>query len=77
MEKLSGNTLGPQERQEVGRPPNEIDFVQSALEDTMGIAYEKLHEAWKNQRLPDLRTAGYQFALQRVGEAYMTMGVFP
>jgi glutamate dehydrogenase (NAD(P)+) len=58
-------------------PPDEIDFVQTALENTMTRSYHQLHAIWKQRDLPDLRTAAYLMALERVGGAYVESGVFP
>ncbi len=55
----------------------EIDFVQSALADTMTRAYQNIFQCWKSSSLPDLRTAAFYFAINRVGRSYETMGIFP
>jgi len=59
------------------RPPDEIDFVRTALENTMARSYQDVHELWKRRALPDLRTAAYLLALESVGGAYLESGVFP
>ena len=59
------------------RPPDEIDFVTTALENTMARSYQKVRELWKQRSLPDLRTAAYLLALESVGHAYIESGVFP
>lgn len=59
------------------QPPDEIDFVRTALENTMARSYQQLHAIWKQRALPDLRTAAYLMALESVGGAYVESGVFP
>ncbi len=62
---------------ELCRPPEEIDFVRTALENTMAQSYHAVREIWKQRDLPDLRTAAYLLALENVGGAYIESGVFP
>jgi glutamate dehydrogenase (NAD(P)+) len=59
------------------RPPDEIDFVRTALENTMARSYHEVRALWKQRDLPDLRTAAYLLALESVGAAYVDQGVFP
>jgi glutamate dehydrogenase (NAD(P)+) len=61
----------------VSRPPREVDFVHTALENTLSIAYEKLSETLERRGLPDLRTAAYLLAIDRVGSAYLEAGIYP
>jgi glutamate dehydrogenase (NAD(P)+) len=77
LEKLSGKTLDPEEKARITRGPREVDFVQSALAETMVTAYHQIRTRWKSHELEDLRTAAYHFAIERVAKAYLTQGVFP
>ncbi len=77
MERLAGASLDEGTRRELVRGPEEIDFVVSALEETMILAYEQIHREWRSRGLPDLRTAAYAFALRRVAESYLAQGIFP
>ncbi len=77
IERASGTPIEAGARQVLSRAPNEIDFVSTALEDTLCLAFEHVCDRWQRESLPDLRTAAYWFALSRVGDAYSTMGVFP
>jgi glutamate dehydrogenase (NAD(P)+) len=77
MEKLSGRCLDEPERSELLRPADERDFVISALEETMAISYRHLREAWRSNGLPDLRTAAYRYAIDKVAHAYLEQGIFP
>lgn len=77
LEQLTERTLPPEELADFVHPPDELDFVTTALENTMAVAYEKLHDTMRRRKLPDLRTAAYVRALERVGAAYLEAGIFP
>jgi glutamate dehydrogenase (NAD(P)+) len=77
VERLTGKTLSESERQAVAQGPHEIDFVRSALAETMETAYQRIWELRKTRGLADLRTAAYLFAIDRVAESYLAQGVFP
>jgi glutamate dehydrogenase/leucine dehydrogenase len=36
-----------------------------------------MHETWKTRDLPDLRTAAFVFAIDRVARSYQAQGIFP
>lgn len=57
--------------------PNEIDFVRTALENTMAISYEKIREPWRRRSLPDFRTSAYLTAIESVANSYAMDGIFP
>ena len=61
----------------LGGAPDEIDFVRTALENTLTISYVRIRQAWKSRALPDLRTAAYLLAIDRVGQAYIEAGIYP
>ncbi|WP_428262207.1 Glu/Leu/Phe/Val dehydrogenase dimerization domain-containing protein [Haliangium sp.] len=77
IEKLTGKTPDADDRAFLCRAPDEIDFVRSALEDTMTIAYERIDELRRQRKLPDLRTAAYLMAIESVGQGYSSVGIFP
>jgi glutamate dehydrogenase (NAD(P)+) len=61
----------------LSRSPDEIDFVMTALENTLARSYENIHDCWRERELPDLRTAAWVLAVERVGAAYAASGIFP
>lgn len=75
--RLTGKTLPPEDVAPLLQAPNEIDFVRTALENTMSISYEKIRESCKRRMLPDLRTSAYLLAIESVGNAYALDGIFP
>ena len=75
--RMTGKTLPPEDAAILLQAPNEIDFVRTALENTMAISYEKIRASWKRRSLPDLRTAAYLTAIESVANAYALDGIFP
>jgi len=75
--RLTGKTLPPEDASLLLQAPNEVDFVRTALENTMAISYEKIRDPWKQRALPDLRTSAYLMAIERVANAYALDGIFP
>jgi glutamate dehydrogenase (NAD(P)+) len=59
------------------RGPSELDFVQSALEETMVRAYHQIRNWGKHHDCDDLRTAAFALAIERIAGTYLTLGIFP
>ena len=55
---------------------DELDLVRSGLEDTMSTAYQTMSEI-RNSRdnVPDLRTAAFVIAIEKIARAYIEMGL--
>lgn len=77
VERLTGKSLDPAERQLLLKGPQEIDFVFAALADTMSYSYNRIRDAWKSKGLPDLRTTAFFLAIDRVARTYLSLGIFP
>ena len=78
MEKLSGKKVGKNEKDAIIHGADEIDIVNSGLEDTMVEAYRQIRETWKRTKgVKDLRTAAFVCSLEKIATAYFAMGVFP
>jgi len=75
--RLTGKPLPPEDAAVLSRAPNEIDFVRTALENTMAISYEKVREPWKRRSLPDLRTSAYLMSIESIANSYALDGIFP
>ena len=54
---------------------NEIDLVRSGLDDMMREAYQKVRSAKAESNIPDLRTAAYKVALDRIAISYDSIGL--
>ena len=78
MERLSGNKIAQEEWASMLHGADEIDLVDSGLEETMSTAYRAIREVWKkNKKAKDLRTAAFIVAINKIAQDYMAMGVFP
>jgi len=78
MEELSGKRVKEDEREFIMHGPDEVDLVYSGLEETMITATHEIMEVWKNNpEIPDMRTASYVVAINKVGIAYAELGIFP
>ena len=56
----------------------ELDLVNSGLEDTMIGAYSKIRDirAAQGDKI-DLRTASFMNAINLIAKSYMELGIFP
>jgi glutamate dehydrogenase (NAD(P)+) len=78
IEKATGRDFSPDERRRIARGADEIDLVNSGLEETMILAYRQLREMMREDaRIPDLRTAAFLNALRKVATSYLELGIFP
>jgi glutamate dehydrogenase (NAD(P)+) len=78
IEKATGRDFAPEERRRIARGADEIDLVNSGLEETMVLAYRQLREMMREDaRIPDLRTAAFLNALRKVATSYLELGIFP
>jgi glutamate dehydrogenase (NAD(P)+) len=77
VEHLTGKSIDASKRALLLQGPREIDFVQSALAETMEISYQKIRTLRGQKKIPDLRMAAYVLAIQRVAESYLSQGIFP
>jgi glutamate dehydrogenase (NAD(P)+) len=77
MELLTGQSLTETRHQKVVRGPTEEDIVVAALEETMIRSFKQVYEFWRQRNLPDLRTAAFLYAIERVAESYRHHGIFP
>ena len=52
--------------------------MHSGLEETMINATREIMDIWKaNPAIPDMRTAAYVCAINKVGTSYAELGIFP
>jgi glutamate dehydrogenase (NAD(P)+) len=57
---------------------DEVDLVYSGLEETMITATREIMNEWhKNPELPDMRTAAFVVAINKVATTYVELGIFP
>jgi glutamate dehydrogenase (NAD(P)+) len=78
IERLTGKSISDEERRLLVNGANEEDIVNSGLEETMVVAYHAVREVLKtNPALADLRAAAFRTAIDKIGRAYLELGVFP
>ena len=56
---------------------DEIDLVNSGLEDTMIVAYNQIAEIRNQHKGVSLRTAAFINAIDKVAKSYLELGIFP
>lgn len=78
IEDLTGKKVTQSEKEIIAHGPDEIDLVHSGLEETMITATREIMEIWNaNPSIPDMRTAAYVCAINKVGTSYAELGIFP
>ena len=78
METLTGKTISDSDRQSIAHGADEVDLVHSGLEETMIDATREIVEIWdSNPAIPDMRTAAYVSAINKVARTYNELGIFP
>ncbi len=78
IEELTGKQVSDRERAFIMHGPEEQDLVHSGLEETMITATREIMEVWKsNPAIPDMRTAAYISAINKVATSYAELGIFP
>ena len=78
MENLTGKKVSEKEREYLLHGADEVDLVYSGLEETMITATHEIMNEWKNNPdIPDMRTAAYVVAINKVATTYAELGIFP
>ena len=78
IESLTGKHVSEKEKEYIMHGADEVDLVYSGLEETMISATHEVMNVWKaNPDIPDMRTAAYVVAINKVGTSYAELGIFP
>lgn len=78
IEELTGKKVDDKNRSLIKHGADEIDLVHSGLEETMITATREIMAEWKNnENIPDMRTAAYVVAINKVATTYAELGIFP
>ena len=78
IEELSGKKVSEKEKSFIMHGADEIDLVHSGLEETMISATNEIMHVWRsNPEIPDMRTAAYVSAINKVATSYVELGIFP
>ena len=76
--ELTGREVSERDREILTRGGNEVELVNSGLEDTMITAYQQMRETMKQHpEIPDIRTAAFVCSLKKIASDYISMGIFP
>ena len=78
IEELTDKKVADKERKFIMHGPEEVDLVHSGLEETMITATREIMQIWNdNPNIPDMRTAAYVNAINKVATSYGELGIFP
>ena len=78
IETAIGKGLDESSKKIITHGADEEDLVNSGLEETMVQAYNEIRETWKsNKKIPDLRTAAFVTAINKIADSYYALGIFP
>jgi glutamate dehydrogenase (NAD(P)+) len=78
IEGLTGKRVNTEDREQIMHGADEVDLVRSGLEETMIAATREIMDVWhSNPGIPDMRTAAYVVAINKVGTSYAELGIFP
>ena len=75
IETMTGKEMPDKFKEQFVEGANEIDLVRSGLDDMMREAYQKVRAAKAENNIPDLRTAAYKVALDRIAISYDSIGL--
>ena len=78
IEGLTGKRVSDRAKEYILHGADEVDLVYSGLEETMINATHEIMNEWKNNPdIPDMRTAAYVVAINKVATTYAELGIFP
>ena len=77
IESMTGRKADAEQRKLLTAGPSELDLVRAALGETMSKSAGEIDEVWRSRKLPDLRTAAFSLAIDRVSRTYLDLGIFP
>ncbi|MEM8959175.1 MAG: Glu/Leu/Phe/Val dehydrogenase [Pseudomonadota bacterium] len=76
LEHVVGSELRSEFKTKYLQGADELQLVRSGLDDTMRAAYQGMSEIWNSRNdVPDLRTAGFITAIERVASSYQAKGL--
>ena len=75
IETMTGKEMPDKFKEQFIEGANEIDLVRSGLDDMMREAYQKIRQSMIENDIPNLRTAAYKVALDRIATSYDSIGL--
>jgi glutamate dehydrogenase (NAD(P)+) len=78
LEGAMGKRIQDADRKFLTRGPDELDLVNSGLEETMVYAYREIRDV-HHAKAPNesMRTAAFIIAIEKVAKTYEHLGIFP
>jgi glutamate dehydrogenase (NAD(P)+) len=78
IESSTGKVIDTKSKKILMHGADEEDLVNSGLEETMIYAYHEVRDTMdKNKKIPDLRTAAFIVAIDKIANSYISLGIFP
>ena len=78
IELATGTHFSEEQRAALAKGPDELDLVNSGLEESMVTAYREIREVHKVQVPREtMRVAAFIIAIDRVAKTYEQLGIFP
>jgi glutamate dehydrogenase (NAD(P)+) len=77
IESLTGSAFPQVLRDEIVHGIDELELVNSGLEETMVLGFQAILNIMQQRHTEDLRTAAFVCALQKMVTAYQELGVWP
>jgi len=75
IESMTGKEMPEKFKEQFIEGANEVDLVRSGLDDMMREAYQKVRQSMIENDIPNLRTAAYKVALDRIAISYDSIGL--
>lgn len=76
MEQMTGSAFPEDAAGDFLHGAREVDLVRSGLADKMRSAYAEMSKLWNDDpNIPDLRTAAFIIALNRIASIYKALGI--
>ncbi|MDA8925557.1 glutamate dehydrogenase, partial [Gammaproteobacteria bacterium] len=75
IETMTGKQMPEKFKDQLIEGSSEIDLVRSGLDDMIREAYQKVRLAKIENSIPDLRTAAYKIAIDRIAISYDSIGL--
>lgn len=73
---MAGRPVPEELASKIKRGADELDLVRSGLDDTMRGAYQEIREFFLSRDdIPDLRTASFVLAIDKIAGTYIEMGI--
>ena len=77
IEGVSTRQLSEAQRKSIIRGAEEIDIVNSGLQETMIVAYQGIRNTMNKKGISDMRMAAFVGAIDKIGQSYLELGIFP